>query len=215
MQLIAVNAGLPREVDWNGKPILTSIFKRPVAGPVAVKGQNVVGDRQADLRYHGGVDKAVYGYPSEHYPFWREAYPDLEDGWGLFGENLTTTGLTEDRLHIGDVLRIGTVKLRVSQPRMPCFKLGIRHGKPDLIKAFQKALRPGFYLRIEREGTLEAGDSIEVTHSVTEAPTVREIVELQRPPARDRAAIERALALQTLGPEWRVQLEKRLAEASA
>src|SRR6185369_8225873 len=123
---------------------------------------NVKGDRQSDLSVHGGVDKAVYVYPSEHYEFWRNELPGMALPWGAFGENLTTLGLDESNMHIGDTLRIGTAEFSISQPRLPCFKLGIRFGRPDILKPFLQSGRTGFYLRVVREGDIEAGDPITV-----------------------------------------------------
>lgn len=209
--IISINVGEPREVDWHGERILTAIFKAPVDGPVVVGDVNLAGDRQADLRFHGGRNKAVYAYPSEHYAFWRREVPTLEDGWGLFGENLTTAGLLEDALHLDDVLRIGTAELEVSQPRMPCQKLGVRHGDPQMVRRFQAAKRSGFYLRIKTPGTIRAGDPIEVVRSAPEAPTIQDLVEWQSPPV-DREGVARALT-HDLDPEWRERMEQRLAEA--
>jgi len=146
MKLLSVNVGLPREVKWNGRIIRTSIFKTPVAGPVQVRNINLDGDQQSDLTVHGGVDKAVYVYPSEHYTFWREELPDADLGWGAFGENFTTQGTLDDKaVHIGDRFRIGSTEFVVTQPRMPCFKLGIRFGRLDMVKRFMHSGRNGFY----------------------------------------------------------------------
>jgi len=126
MELISINVGLPREVDWRGRKVLTSIWKTPVEGRVAVRQLNLAGDQQSDLSVHGGPEKAVYVYPSEHYAYWREELPGVDLPWGAFGENLTTQGLREDSVQIGDRLRIGSADFLVTQPRMPCYKLGIR-----------------------------------------------------------------------------------------
>src|SRR5260370_20195642 len=160
MQIISINVGLPREVEWRGRLVETGIFKQPVAGRVRIGRLNVEGDRQADLTVHGGADKAIYVYPSEHYAFWQEELPDIDLPWGTFGENFTTTGLLESDVHIGDRFRAGSSELVVTQPRMPCFKLGIRFGRPDMVKRFLRSGRTGFYLRVEREGDAAAGDAI-------------------------------------------------------
>ncbi len=136
MKLISVNLGLPREITWNGGQVETGIFKKPVQGHVPVKRLNLTGDKQADLSVHGGPDKAVYAYPAEHYAYWRRELPDRDLTWGTFGENLTTEGLHESSVHIGDRFRIGTVELLVTQPRLPCYKLGIRFERPDMVKRF-------------------------------------------------------------------------------
>jgi MOSC domain-containing protein YiiM len=152
MKVVSINVGLPREVEWHGKIVRTSIFKEPVAGRVRVERLNVEGDRQSDLTVHGGADKAVYAYPAEHYPFWREELPGVDFPWGAFGENFTTEGLIEDGVHIGDQLTAGSAQFVVTQPRMPCFKLGIRFGRPDMVKRFLRSGRTGFYLAVAREG---------------------------------------------------------------
>ena len=147
MKLLSVSVGLPREIEWKDKIVRTSIFKAPVSGPVRVAKLNVDGDQQSDLTVHGGIDKAVYVYPSEHYPFWREQFPDMELPWAVFGENFTTEGLLEDT-RIGDRFRIGSAEFVVTQPRMPCFKLGIRFKRPDMVKRFLESGRTGFYLAV-------------------------------------------------------------------
>src|SRR5262249_3326376 len=145
VKLISVNVGLPREVPWNGRTIATGIFKAPVAGRVAMRTLNLDGDRQADLSVHGGPAKAVYCYPSEHYPLWTHEL-GRELPIGMFGENCTTEGLGEDDVHLGDEFTIGSARVVVTQPRMPCFKLGIRFQSEDIIKRFLASGRSGFYV---------------------------------------------------------------------
>src|SRR6266849_9027002 len=178
MKVVSINAGLPREVEWRGKSVRTSIFKQPVAGRVRVERLNVEGDRQADLTVHGGADKAVYAYPAEHYAFWREELPGMDLPWGAFGENFTTEGLIEDGVRIGDRLRAGSAELVVTQPRLPCFKLGVRFGRPDMVKRFLRSGRTGFYMAVLQEGEVEAGDSVEVVARDEHAVTVADIVAL-------------------------------------
>ena len=177
MKLISVNVGLPREVVWRGESVTTSIWKAPVAGRVAVKRLNLAGDKQSDLDVHGGDDKAVYLYPSEHYSFWRKELPGIDFPWGAFGENFTVDGLLEGGVRIGDRLRIGTAEFMVTEPRMPCFKLGIRFGRPDMAKRFLKSRRTGFYVSVTREGEVGAGDEIIVTAQDPRAATVTDTVE--------------------------------------
>jgi len=136
MKIVSVNVGLPREVVWKGTTVQTAIFKEPVAGPVPIRELNLAGDQQADLIVHGGSDKAVYGYPAEHYEYWRKQLPNTSLSWGAFGENLTTEGLWEDMLCIGDLLRVGSAVLQLTQPRMPCYKLELRFNRNDMIKRF-------------------------------------------------------------------------------
>jgi MOSC domain-containing protein YiiM len=145
---------------WKGEAVSTGIFKDPVAGDVPVGTLNLAGDRQADLVVHGGPQKAVYGYPSEHYEYWRNELPGVPLTWGYFGENLTTTGLAESTLHIGDQLKIGTATLMVTQPRLPCFKLALRFDRDDIIKRFLLSRRSGFYFSVIEEGTVSATSPI-------------------------------------------------------
>ena len=147
MQVVSVNVGLPRDVLWKGRTVTTGIFKEPVAGRVQVRKFNLDGDKQADLSVHGGADKAVYLYPVEHYAYWRRELPDMELPWGMFGENLTTEGLLEDGVNIGDRFRVGSAEVVVTQPRMPCQKLAIRFGRSDIIKRFLASGRTGLYVR--------------------------------------------------------------------
>jgi MOSC domain-containing protein YiiM len=161
MNIVSVQVGLPRRVTWKGKDVTTGIFKEPVDGPVMVRTLNLDGDRQADLSVHGGTNKAVYLYPSEHYPWWRQQLPEMQLPHGMFGENLTTAGLLEQDLHVGDRFRLGGAEVVVTQPRMPCFKLAIRFGRDDIIRRFLESGRSGFYVAVLREGEVQAGDAIE------------------------------------------------------
>ncbi|PYS86543.1 MAG: MOSC domain-containing protein [Acidobacteria bacterium] len=163
MKVLSVNVGMPRLVEYLGEPVATAIFKSPVKGKVAVGQFNLEGDKQADLTVHGGRDKSVYIYPSEHYPYWQNELPDAELPWGIFGENLTTTGLLETEVRPGDRLRIGTAEFEVTIPRYPCYKLGIRFGRKDILKRFMLSGRSGFYLTVLKTGELETGDPIEFT----------------------------------------------------
>jgi len=164
MQILSVNVGRPREVVWKGETVETGIFKDPVAGDVHVGSLNLAGDQQADLVVHGGPQKAVYGYPAEHYEYWRSELPGVPLTWGYFGENLTATGLAENSLHIGDQLKVGTATLMVTQPRLPCFKLALRFDRDDIIKRFLLSRRSGFYFSVIEEGTLSANSPVEIIH---------------------------------------------------
>jgi MOSC domain-containing protein YiiM len=174
MQIISINVGQPREVEWRDQIVLTSIFKERVSGRVRVDRLNIEGDRQSDLTVHGGINKAVYVYPSEHYEFWRKELPDADLPWGAFGENLTTSGLSEDDVRIGDRLAIGSAEFVVTQPRMPCFKLTIRFGRPDMIKRFYRSGRSGFYLAIAKEGEIGTGDAISFVSRDDDGITIAE-----------------------------------------
>jgi MOSC domain-containing protein YiiM len=175
MKVISVNVGLPREVTWRGKTVKTGIFKEPVNGHVILRRLNLEGDAQADLSVHGGPKKAVYVYPAEHYEFWRGELADVDLTWGIFGENLTTEGLLEGDVRTGDRLRIGSTEVEVTQPRLPCFKLGIRFGRRDMPKLFLAGGRPGFYCAVLKEGEVAPGDEVELLARDENQPTVLEL----------------------------------------
>jgi MOSC domain-containing protein YiiM len=210
MKLLSVNVGLPRDVEWQGKRVRTSIFKSPASGHVRVATLNLEGDEQSDLSVHGGIHKAVYAYPSEHYPFWREAVPDIDLPWGAFGENFTTEGLLEETAHIGDRLRVGSAEFVVTQPRLPCFKLGIRFGRPEMVKRFLRSGRTGFYLGVFEEGLVTPGDSIELLARDEHGVSVADIVNLYAAGATNQDLLQRASALPALPTDWRDHFRKRL-----
>src|SRR5216117_1651505 len=210
MKIVSINVGLPREVEWRGKTVRTSIFKEPVAGRVRVERLNVEGDRQSDLTVHGGADKAVYAYPAEHYAFWREDLPGMDLPWGAFGENFTTEGLIEDSVRIGDQLRVGSAEFVVTQPRMPCFKLGIRFGRPDMVKRFLQSGRTGFYFAVLKEGEVAAGDSIELLERDEHKIPVADVVNLYRGDAVNQKLLRRVSELPSLPNSWREYFRKRL-----
>ena len=174
MKLMSINVGLPRQVEWHGETVTTAIFKLPVAGVVTVKTLNLEGDCQGDLTVHGGERKAVYAYPIEHYEYWRAELPDKKLTHGAFGENLTTSGLFETEIGPGDLLEIGTALFSVTIPRMPCYKLGLRFERLDMVKRFHRSGRSGLYLAVLREGTIEAGDAIELIASGEDSMTIAE-----------------------------------------
>lgn len=213
MRIVSVNVGLPREIEWQNDVVTTAIFKEPVAGKVAVRRLNLDGDEQADLTVHGGPDKAVYAYASEHYSDW-EARLGRSLPPAAFGENLTTEGLFEDRVHIGDEFLFGTASLAVTQFRMPCYKLGIRFGDPAMVKAFMRAGLPGIYFGVLEEGEVGTGDAIELIHTDERRVTVRELLRL----AFDRHAAEddlrHILQIPALAAVWRTEFEARLESKS-
>lgn len=216
MKLLSVNVGLPREVEWNGRTVRTSIFKAPVPGPVHVGKLNLDGDEQSDLTVHGGIDKAVYLYPSEHYAFWRDELPNADLNWGAFGENFTTEGVLDDEaVHIGDRFRIGSAEFVVTQPRIPCFKLGIRFGRPDIVKRFMHSGRHGFYFAVAREGEVAAGDSIELLMRDESGVTIADIVGLYTADATKQDLLQRVSELPALPENWRAYFRKRLWKADA
>ena len=216
MKVLSVNVGLPRAVEWNGRIIRTSIFKAPVPGRVQVRKLNLAGDQQSDLTVHGGVEKAVYVYPSEHYAFWRNELPNVELDWGAFGENFTTEGVLHDKaVHIGDRFRIGSAEFAVTQPRMPCFKLGIRFGRADIIKRFLHSGRNGFYFSVAQEGEVAAGDSIELLARDGNGVSVADIVELYTADATKQDLLQRVSELAALPENWRAYFRKRLWKPDA
>jgi MOSC domain-containing protein YiiM len=206
MKIVSVNVGLPREVIWKGITVQTAIFKEPVAGVVAIRDLNLAGDQQADLRVHGGSGKAVYAYPAEHYDYWRKQLPDLSLSWGAFGENLTTEGLSEDALCIGDLFRVGSAVLQVTQPRMPCYKLELRFNRDDMIKRFLVSGRSGFYFSVVEPGHVGAGSKVEVFDRDTNNVTVSDILRLYLGQTRDRELLHRAAKISSLPEDWRTQL---------
>lgn len=216
MKLLSVNVGLPRDVKWNGRTVRTSIFKAPVPGRVHVRKINLDGDQQSDLSVHGGIDKAVYVYPSEHYAFWRKELPQADLSWGAFGENFTTLGPLDDKaVHIGDRFRVGTAEFVVTQPRIPCFKLGIRFGRPDIVKRFMHSGRNGFYFGVAVEGEVAAGDSIELLMREESGVTIAEIVDLYIADAAKQDLLQRASKLPALPENWRAYFRKRLWKPDA
>jgi MOSC domain-containing protein YiiM len=215
MRVLSVNVGLPREVVWRGKPITTGIYKEPVAGPVPLRKLNLAGDRQADLRVHGGPEKAVYLYPSEFYERWSRERPDLQFGPGTFGENLTTEGLVDDDVSVGDRFRIGTAELVVTQPRLPCFKLGIKMGRDEFVLEFLERGLFGFYLAVAREGEVEAGDRIVALSRDPRRFGVAEVARLYAGDRDDVASMRRAAELDVLPESWRDYFRRRVASLAA
>lgn len=208
MRVLSVNVGGPRKVVADRTTVLTSIFKAPVEGRVAVQWHNIEGDRQSDLTVHGGPYKAVYSYPWEHYRYWKEQLPGMEISYGGFGENLTTEGLTEDVVSIGDRFRVGSAVLQVTQPRMPCFKLGIRFGRADMVKRFWQSGRSGIYFAVVEEGDVEAGDPIERIGEGPEAISVADVVRLYRGDETSAELLERAMRAPLSG-SWKAELRER------
>jgi MOSC domain-containing protein YiiM len=203
MKIISVNIGLPREVDWNGRTVRTGIFKQPVSERVMVRSLNLDGDGQADLTVHGGLEKAVYVYPFEHYDYWQSELPDTELTLGNFGENFTTTGLREEELNIGDRFGIGTVKLMVTQPRLPCYKLGIRFGRADMVKRFLASRRTGFYFSVLQEGEVGTGDTLELVSRDDNNITVADITQMYTHEQTNPELLHRAAQLAALPESWR------------
>ena len=203
---MSVNTGLPRDVTWHGRTVTTGIFKHPVEGRVALTTLNLHGDRQADLSVHGGPDKAVYCYPIEHYDFWRAELPGRDLPLAVFGENFTTSGMSEDSVHIGDRFAVGSAEVVVTQPRLPCYKLGVRFDSDLMVKRFLASGRSGFYVAVRREGQVGAGDDIRVLSRDPNAVPVAEITRLyvaKRYSADDVASVRRAIGVAALPESWK------------
>src|SRR6185369_12219891 len=215
MRLVSVNVGLPRDVIWKGKTVTTGIFKDPVEGRVQLRKLNLDGDRQADLRVHGGKNKAVYCYPSEHYEYWREQLPDVHFPWGMFGENLTVEGLFESEVRIGDRLQICSAELVVTQPRMPCYKLALKFERDDIIKRFLDSRLTGFYFSVLKEGELAAGDAREIVGRDSNNFTVADVTRLFLEGEDDIEGLRRALTVEALPESWKTHFEREIEKLSA
>jgi MOSC domain-containing protein YiiM len=217
MKLVSVNTGLPREVIWHGRTVATGIFKQSVEGRVAVLKLNLDGDRQADLTVHGGEHKAVYCYPVEHYEYWRRELPGRELPMAAFGENFTTEGLLEGSVHLGDRFSVGSAEVIVTQPRLPCYKLGVRFQSDDMVKRFLASGRTGFYLAVTREGEVGAGDEIKVIARDPNGVAVAEITRLyiaKRYGNDEVNAVQRALRVAALPESWKEYFRERLRRSA-
>ena len=201
MKVVSLSVGGPRKVDWNGRAVLTSIFKTPTNRRLKVTALNIEGDQQSDLSVHGGYEKAVYAYPSEHYPLWRDEL-GMELPWASFGENLTTEGLFED-VRIGDRFRIGTAEFVVTQPRVPCFKLGIRLGRTDVLRQMLQTGRSGLYFSVAVEGEIGTGDEIEPVSRSDEELTVADVVKLFTVESGNQDLLRRAMQSRVLPLNWK------------
>ena len=201
-KVISLNVGLPRTVYFRGQAVTTGIFKEPIKGRIKLRRLNLDGDKQADLTVHGGPDKAVYAYPAEHYDYWKKRLPNMKLPWGMFGENFTTEGLLEDQVNIGDVFRIGSSEVVATQPRMPCYKLGVKFGRMDIVKQFMESKLPGIYFRVLKEGEVGPGDAIELISRDVNNVTVKDLVQLVTSEG-DMATIRRAVHIKALPEAWR------------
>lgn len=215
LKLISLNVARPRLASYRTQTVSTGIFKQPVSGPVQLRTLNLDGDRQADLAVHGGPFKAVYGYPAEHYEFWKQELPGAQLPWGMFGENFTTEGLYETDLHIGDRLQIGGAIIMVRQPRIPCYKLAIKFHRNDILARFLRSGRSGFYFSVEQEGTVQAGDGFEFLSREPQGIAIAEMNHLFVEDKYNRELLEKAIATPALPEDWRDYFMKRLQETAA
>jgi MOSC domain-containing protein YiiM len=216
VKIVSLNVGLPSEVSWQGKIVTTGIFKKPIEVRTMLRTLNLEGDQQADLTVHGGIDKAVYAYPSEHYEYWRAELPEMDLPLGMFGENFTIEGLLEETVYIGDRFRIGETEVSVTEPRMPCYKLGIKFGRPDIIKRFLASRRTGFYFAVIREGMVGAGDTMELVGREQQEISIADITRLYAFAKDDFEGLRRAIEVEALPESWkgyfRHQIEKRTGQ---
>ena len=213
MRIVSVNVGQPREFALKGSVVLTSIFKTPVSGRLAIRGYNIEGDRQADLRVHGGPYKAVYAYASEHYRYWADELPDAELGWGAFGENVTLAGIAEENAFIGDQFRIGSAVLQITQPRMPCFKLNLRFQRSDMVKRFWQSGLSGIYFAVVTEGDIGAGDEVELITRHADGISVADVVRLYKGETVDDRLFDKMLRAPLRG-SWKKDIRERWEERS-
>jgi MOSC domain-containing protein YiiM len=198
MKIISLQVGLSRTVHTVNRDVTTSIFKSPVRGPRLLRRLNLDGDLQSDLTVHGGKNKAVYAYPLEHYEYWRKELPGVELTGGNFGENFTTEGLMEENARIGDRFRIGGAVVKVSQPRFPCYKLGIRFDRVDMVKRFWASKRSGIYFSVVEEGLVDAGDTFERIHEDERRLSIADINSAYENPRDNLALIQRIVSLEVL-----------------
>ena len=206
MKLVSLNVARPRLAVYQGTTINTGIFKKPVAGRVALRTLKLDGDRQADLSVHGGPHKAVYAYPAEHYEYWRRQLPDMDLPWSMFGENFTTEGLTEENVQVGDRFRIGSSIVMIRQPRVPCYKLAAKFQRDDILQRFLRSGHSGFYFSVEQEGGVEVGDSFQLLSREDNAITIAEMNLLFVKQKYDRDLLQKAIATAALPGDWREYL---------
>jgi MOSC domain-containing protein YiiM len=211
MKILSVNVGLPRLLAWRGETFKTGIFKKPVSGRVMLRTTNLDGDRQADLSVHGGPNKAVYGYPSEHYEYWRAELPEHPLDWGAFGENFTTEGVIESQVSIGDRYRVGSAVVMVRTPRLPCFKLAAKFQRDDIIARFLRSGRSGFYFSVVEEGEAGAGDEFKFLGREESSLTIAEMFRLYSSPSTDIESLRRAVHVDLLPQGWRERFQARIA----
>jgi MOSC domain-containing protein YiiM len=210
MEIVSLNVARPRLMVYNGATINTGIFKKPVSGRIQLRTLNLDGDRQSDLSVHGGPYKAVYAYPSEHYPYWRQELPGADLSWGAFGENFTTAGLAEGELHVGDRFQIGSAIVMVRQPRTPCYKLAAKFQRDDMLERFLVSGRSGVYFSVEREGSVEAGDAFALLHREHEGITISEMNRILSQDRYNHGLLRKAIETAALPEDWREYFSERV-----
>ena len=210
MKLLSLNVGLPRQVNFQNELVTTGIFKEPVMGRVRLRKLNLDGDKQADLTVHGGADKAIYAYPQEHYNYWKKELPEMSLPWGMFGENFTTQGMFEETVNVGDQFQVGTARVVATQPRMPCYKLGVKFGRMDIIRKFLASGLTGIYFKVMKEGDLEQGDEIKLIKKDENNVTIKDIVRLYTVNKDDLQTVERAVKVKDLPNGWKSHFIEQL-----
>ncbi len=209
MKVVSVNIGERKGVKYRGKTVQTGVFKKPVTHPIILGKFDVEGDAVIDRRYHGGEFKACYLYSADHYEFWKNKYPDLEWEYGMFGENITVEGLNEKEIQIGDIFYLGDCRVRVTQPRQPCFKLGLRFGSQTIVKAFSQAPFPGVYVSVIEEGTVKIGDNFYLSERLHDTIGLLDVYELIYTKTPNQEALDFALDFQFLPENVKETLRKR------
>ena len=211
MKIISLNVGLPRKLHYGQMEVSTSIFKSPVRGPRLLRRLNLDGDLQSDLSVHGGKNKAVYAYASEHYDYWRKQLPDVDFTWGMFGENFTTEGLLEENAFIGDQYRLGGATVKVIQPRQPCYKLAIRFARPDMVKRFHQSRRSGIYFSVVEEGMVDVGDTFERVHEDERRVSIADVNRAYAAPEKNLDLLKRIVELEALPQDLHMEFTEILA----
>lgn len=208
MKVKSVNIGQPVTITWRGKPVKTGIYKKPVETTIYLGNEDVGNDYVIDRKYHGGIDKACYLFSENHYHFWKEKYPKLDWNWGMFGENLTITNLDESKLMIGDVFEIGEALVQITQPRQPCFKLGVKFGMQKMVKEFVESGHSGAYVRVLRSGYVKKDEKMILKKKATNSLSVRKIFELLYADASFIEEAKKAIDIQELAEACRKDLRK-------
>jgi len=207
VNLVSINVGRPKEINWNGKPVRTSIFKNPVSGPRTVSFTNIEGDEQSDLNVHGGVNKAVYAYDLSHYDHWKKILQREDWQYGMFGENLTTRGLVDNEVKIGAIYQVGTAKFQVIQPRFPCFKLNIRFALQDMIERFMDQKRNGIYFKVIQEGVIEVNDEVRLIELSSFDVTINDYVNCYYSKGSNKSVVKALLSFPGLPERHRTVFE--------
>jgi len=189
MKIIATNIAKPTTIVWNGKTQTTGIYKYPIKEGIYLEKEDVKGDEVSDRKHHGGIFKACYLFSEDHYAYWQNLYPNLDFNYGIFGENLTVKGLDETKISVGDIYKIGTALVQVTQPREPCFKLGIRFGTQAILKQFIKHARPGTYVRVLEEGLIKPGDKMILVQAATNSLTTTQLFSLLFAKQKDQSQL--------------------------